>query len=213
MTHVDLYSFDDEYVRRLADGDRTTEEHFLRYFQELLLIKLRGRVRSMQDIDDIRQEVFLRVFRALHSAEGIQDGRKLGAFVNGVCNNVLLEWYRTDNRTEPLPDEALNLPDQGVSADEALDRAETVEHVHRVIEKLPSKDAAILRAIFLKERDKDQICSEFGVDRDYLRVLLHRAKERFRSEYRGAKIIRFPKVGPGIEPPEPWPSPWPKKGR
>jgi RNA polymerase sigma-70 factor (ECF subfamily) len=204
---VDLFSFDDEYVRRLAAGDRATEEHFLRYFQELLFIKLRGRLRSTQAIDDVRQEVFLRVFRFLHSKEGIQDGRKLGAFVNGVCNNVLLEWYRTDNKTEPLPDDALDIVDRGVAADEALATAETVEHVRRVLDELPPKDAAILRAVFLKEHDKDAICREFGVDRDYLRVLLHRAKERFRAAYGGRNILRFPKLTPGLEPPEPWPLP------
>jgi len=137
---VDLFAFDDEYVRRLAAGDRATEEHFLRYFQELLFIKLRGRLRSIQAIDDVRQEVFLRVFRALHSAHGIEDGRKLGAFVNGVCSNVLLEWYRSDSKSEALPDEAIDIPDQGVPADEMLATAETVERVHRVMEKLPPKD-------------------------------------------------------------------------
>jgi RNA polymerase sigma-70 factor (ECF subfamily) len=40
-----------------------------------------------------------------------------------------------------------------------------------------------LRAVFLDERDKDEICTELGVDRDYLRVLLHRAKASFRVMY------------------------------
>ena len=33
------------------------------------------------------------------------------------------------------------------------------------------------------ERNKDELCREQGIDRDYLRVLLHRAKERFRRKY------------------------------
>jgi RNA polymerase sigma-70 factor, ECF subfamily len=40
-----------------------------------------------------------------------------------------------------------------------------------------------LRAIFLEDKEKDQVCLEFGVDRDYLRVLLHRAKHNFRVFY------------------------------
>ena len=35
-------------------------------------------------------------------------------------------------------------------------------------------------AMFLEERSKDEICREFGVDREYLRVLVHRAKNRAR---------------------------------
>jgi len=37
--------------------------------------------------------------------------------------------------------------------------------------------------LFLQELPKDEICRLLGVDGDYLRVLLHRAKSRFRAEY------------------------------
>ena len=55
--------------------------------------------------------------------------------------------------------------------------------VHRALDALDPRDAEILRAIFIEERDKDEVCSAFGVDRDYLRVLLFRAKEKFRAAY------------------------------
>ena len=41
----------------------------------------------------------------------------------------------------------------------------------------------LLAAIFLEEKEKDEVCQEFGVNREYLRVLLHRAKTRFRAEF------------------------------
>jgi RNA polymerase sigma-70 factor (ECF subfamily) len=40
-----------------------------------------------------------------------------------------------------------------------------------------------LRWLFFEERDKDEICRELNVDRGYLRVLLHRAKVRFRERF------------------------------
>jgi len=190
---VDLYAFDDEYVRRLRDGDRWTEEHFLSYFNQLLLIKLRSRLRNLQAIDDVRQEVFVRVFRALRSPDGLRDGRKLGAFVNAVCNNVLLESYRAGARTEALEDEHSDVPDPAGGADEALLTGEMRMIVRRVLERMQPKDAQLLRALFLEERDKDEICRAFGVDRNYLRVLLHRAKEKFRTEYLQPNVLAFPK--------------------
>jgi RNA polymerase sigma-70 factor (ECF subfamily) len=48
---------------------------------------------------------------------------------------------------------------------------------------MKERDRDLLRAIFLEEKDKNEICREFGVDREYLRVLLHRAKGRFRSTF------------------------------
>ncbi|MGB9195358.1 MAG: sigma factor-like helix-turn-helix DNA-binding protein, partial [Terriglobales bacterium] len=69
---------------------------------------------------------------------------------------------------------------------EALGAKETEKKVREILQKLPERDRRILRAIFLEERDKDEVCRELGVDRDYLRVLLHRAKQAFKASYSGA---------------------------
>jgi RNA polymerase sigma-70 factor (ECF subfamily) len=189
---VELYAFDDDYVARLRAGDRFTEEHFLRYFSELLLIKLRSRLRTLQAIEDVRQEVFLRVFRVIRSPEGIRDGRKLGAFVNSVCNNVVLESFRANGRTEALSDEHENVADDAEDIEQALMSGEIRTRVRLVLDRLARKDQELLRALFLEERDKDEVCRSFSVDRNYLRVLLHRAKEKFRSEYGAPDVTPFP---------------------
>jgi RNA polymerase sigma-70 factor (ECF subfamily) len=55
--------------------------------------------------------------------------------------------------------------------------------VRQILLGLPSRDRSLLKAVFFDERDRDEICREFGVDREYLRVLLHRAKQDFKTEY------------------------------
>ena len=186
---MELYSFDDDYVRRLREGDRWTEEHFLRYFSELMLLKLRGRVMTFSQLEDIRQEVFFRVFRALRSPEGVREGAKLGSFVNSVCNNVRMEMLRANGRTDELPNGVDEISDESETIEEALVNAETKAHVRRALEEMDPRDARLLRALFLEEREKDEICSEFGVDREYLRVLLFRAKEKFRAAYRAEREV------------------------
>jgi RNA polymerase sigma-70 factor (ECF subfamily) len=113
---------------------------------------------------------------------GIREPERLGAFVNSVCNNVVLEFLRSDKRHRPAEDEPDARPEAKPSDPEAeLMSQETKELVRRILEELPLRDRQILRALFLEERDKDEICAEFGVDRGYLRVLLHRAKNQFRA--------------------------------
>ncbi len=51
--------------------------------------------------------------------------------------------------------------------------------------ELPPKDRELLKRIFLDEVDKDTVCEEFKVNRDYLRVLLHRARGRLRTAITG----------------------------
>ena len=55
--------------------------------------------------------------------------------------------------------------------------------VREILLDLPVRDRSLLKAVFLDERDREEICREFGVDREYLRVLLHRAKQDFKIEY------------------------------
>jgi RNA polymerase sigma-70 factor (ECF subfamily) len=61
---------------------------------------------------------------------------------------------------------------------------ETEKKVREILEQLSERDRRLLREVFFEERDKDEICRNFGVDREYLRVLLHRAKQSFKSLYK-----------------------------
>jgi RNA polymerase sigma-70 factor, ECF subfamily len=182
-TRVDLYSFDDDFVRRLCAGDRDAEDFFFRYFSGVLFSKLRRRVSFLEAIEDIIQETLLRALRTICSAEGLRDNRTLGSFVNSICNNVLLEWLRKTGKNEAPLQNYPYLTDPRDSAEKRLMKMQEKLRVHRVLDALEPRDAMILRAVFIDGRDKDEVCRAFGVDRDYLRVLLFRAKEKFRAVY------------------------------
>src|SRR3954447_20345771 len=94
-----FFSFDGDYMRRLASRDAAVEQHFSSYFGELLLLKLRNRIRSPQLVDDIRQETLLRVLKIVREA-GVKQPDRFGAFVCAVCNNVMRESIRDEMRYE-----------------------------------------------------------------------------------------------------------------
>lgn len=172
--------FDGEYLRRLATGDAETERHFTAYFSEHLRIKLRSRLRSAELAEDIRQETFLRVLRGIRQSRSVEQPERLGAYVNAVCNNVMFESFRAQNRYQAVPEDFPEQADRAALASETLVTEERKRQVRAILDELPEKESRLLRALFLEERDKDDLCREFGVDREYLRVLVHRAKNRFR---------------------------------
>jgi len=176
--------FDESYLDRLRAGDYRAQEHFGAYFSALIQIKLRSRLKSPEAIEDVRQETFTRFFVALREGRILQPER-LGAFVNSICNNVLLEHYRAGSRVDSLDDdeEPRELPGKGIDPFGVLTAQETQEKVREILEQLSERDRRLLREVFLEERDKDEVCRDFGVDRDYLRVLLHRAKQSFKVLY------------------------------
>jgi RNA polymerase sigma-70 factor, ECF subfamily len=177
-------SFDAGYIENLRAGDLGTEEHFVGYFTELLHLKLRSRLQSPQAIEDVRQETFARVLAALRKEGALRQPDRLGAFVNTVCNNVLLEHYRASSRSQPIDEEGRpELPATGIGVLDLVAAKQLKAKVHEILLDMPIRDRSLLKAVFLDERDRDEVCREFGVDREYLRVLLYRAKQEFKAEY------------------------------
>jgi len=180
---LELFPFDKLYVDRLRDGDSSTEQHFASYFGQILGIMLRARYLSPERIDDVRQETLVRVIATLRQEGGIRQPERFGAFVNSVCKNVLREQSRDWQRTQPIQQDQLEPPDKVVDLERVLISHETKDKVREILAEMKQRDRDLLRAIFLEEKGKDEICKDFGVDREYLRVLLHRAKERFRLSF------------------------------
>jgi RNA polymerase sigma-70 factor, ECF subfamily len=183
-TTVEKQDFDAQYVSRLTEGDASVEQHFTVYFGEFLGIKLRRRGWATHEIDDIRQETFLRVLQVLREKRGLEHPERLGAFVNSVCNNIILESFKARARHPGFdPDgPARNEPiDHTVDLDGSLLAEENTKMVRVILGELPEADRKLLRMIFLDETDRDEVCRIMNVDRGYLRVLLHRALMRFKA--------------------------------
>jgi len=180
---VEFFAFDKAYLERLREGDPSTEQHFVAYFDQLLRIKLRSRSLPSDKVEDLRQETFIRVIAALRKEGGVRQPERFGAFVNSICNNVLLEYYRSSAKNLPMEDEHMDIPDKVLDLEGVLVTKQSAEQVRRILGEMPRRDRDLLRAIFLEEKEKDSVCRDLGVDREYLRVLVHRAKDKFRALY------------------------------
>lgn len=173
--------FTPEYVQRLMEGDAEIAHDFVSYFATFLLAKLRAAGTSRHAAEDIRQETLLRVLRVL-KRNGLADPKRITAFVNGVCNNVLAEHYRATARLSPLP-EGFDACGDDQDPEIEFVAEERSQQVRRILETLPAKDRELLHLVFFEEKERSEVCRVCRVDRGYLRVLLHRAKNRFREEF------------------------------
>jgi RNA polymerase sigma-70 factor, ECF subfamily len=182
---MEFFAFDASYVEKLRAGDAHIEAHFVNYFSELIRLKLRSRLNSKEAIEDVRQETFMRVLTLLRGKGGLRQPDRLGPFVNSVCNHVLFEHYRSQKRTEATIDdeEEATIAGREPNALSLLEAKDTERVVRQILNRLPERDRRLLQSVLLEERSKDVVCAEFGINREYLRVLLHRAKQSFKSCY------------------------------
>ncbi|MEP7364858.1 MAG: sigma-70 family RNA polymerase sigma factor [Acidobacteriota bacterium] len=183
---MDFLSFGGDYVGKLRNGEPEVERHFAAHFGHLLEIKLRARLRARTLVEDARQETLLRVLATLRNPSKRQP-ENLGAFVNAVCNNVLLELFRAESRTSPMAEDAPEPMDRCPNPEMQVVTADQRRTVDRVLAEMTPRDRDLIRGVFLEEADKDEVCRLHQVDREYLRVLLHRAKARFRVAMGGSR--------------------------
>ena len=151
---------------------------------ERLRLKLRYKVlyhvgHGCADVDDLVQESLARFIRA-EQRQQIRNTEEFGAFLNGVCRNVILE-YRRPMRREPNLDQDMPIPDTGVRPEG--DILEMRDSIDSSLAELAERDRMILRALYLEGREKDEICREWKMSDAQFRVVLFRAKERFRRVY------------------------------
>lgn len=149
-----------------------------------LRLKLRYKVlyhvgHGCADVDDLVQESIVRFIRAEQRGQ-IRNTEEFGAFLNGVCRNVILE-YRRRMRREPALDPDIPIPDVGVRPDAEI--LELRDAIDSGLAELAERDRMILRSLYLEGKEKEDICKEWGMTDAQFRVVLFRAKERFRRVY------------------------------
>lgn len=177
-------AFDAHYVNALRQGDPAIEAHFVNHFSPILLRTLRRKVRSTDQAQDVRQETFLRVLTAIRSGLGVHKPERFEVFVFNVCNNIVREAYREQSRSVALSDLAEEPVTDDPDAYALMLAEETTEQLREMLSQLDARERGVLEAMLLDEQDKDQICRRLGINRNYLRVLLCRAKKRLGTRAR-----------------------------
>jgi RNA polymerase sigma-70 factor (ECF subfamily) len=152
------------------------------------LEKLRPRVRFKvcydvgffcPDVDDIVQEALMRFMVAARD-EKIQNQAAVGAFLNGICRNVVSEYRRKNMRDEPMPEVVPEPPGKSIPEAELFELRQAIA---QGMQQLSERDRRVLRAFYLEEKSKDEILKQTGMTDENFRVVLCRAKERFRAIY------------------------------
>ena len=150
--------------------------------------RLRSRVRlkvsydlgfACPDIEDVVQETMIRYLAAARAGK-MNNPESVGAFLNGICRNVILEYRRRSLRDEPITEKTPEPTVRGLSEADLLEMRQAVAHG---IEQLSVRDRQLLRMFYLEEKSKEEILKLTGMTDANFRVVLCRAKERFRQIY------------------------------
>lgn len=172
-------NFDASYLEGLKTGDPAITEHFYRYFNAAITRRLQCRTRSYSVIEDLRQETFLRVIRAVRRPGAIEHPERFAGYVLSVCHHVLYEYLRQEKgRTE---DDSDIRPDTRPGPEASARYQEMRDRVRLVLAAMPERYRQVLSLAAFEEATQEEISRKMNVKRSNVRLLLHRARGRFRE--------------------------------
>jgi RNA polymerase sigma-70 factor, ECF subfamily len=179
-TRTTRFEFDENYLRALEGRDEAAENQLINSLGPRIRTVLRSHLRSWDRTLDAYQETFLRVFTYLRSGKTLDSPSSLPGFVLAVSRNVAFEHLRSYGRQDQFPEEMPDPADTAPGPEDQVVTEERKQIVRRMLGELNPRDRDLL-CLLLDDEDPAKLCRDFGVDRGYLRVLLHRARVRFKK--------------------------------
>lgn len=172
----------------MRNGSSTAFEELVRKYERPVLLSVQQRTGNRHLAEDLRQEVFLRVFRARHS---YKPTAKFSTWLAAIARNVAADAMRDqaqrretalppDESLDPLGKATYSSPDQSPAA--RLDRKELRTYVRSAVNGLCQRQR---QAVVLQTCDAmkyDQIADMMDTSTKAVKSLLARARDHLRGE-------------------------------
>ena len=137
------------------------------------------------NLEDLAQEVFLRLFRGLAQFRG---EAKLSTWLYRITVNVAsdelrrrVEWRRVVSIDDPEGRWPDRLPAATMDPGERMDREGFLGRVREAMKQLSLRDRAILTLYYQEERSYEEISLILEVPMGTVKTQIHRAKEHLKS--------------------------------
>ena len=172
-----------DLVTRVKRGDPSAEASLVERYNRGLRYLLRRKTRDPELAEDLLQETWAVALSRLRG-ESLDEPERLSGFLCGVARHLALNETRKAARqkTTPASDVIDLVPDEQDSPMSRVSRAEVSNTVRRLLGELrQERDREILHLFYVRELEKETICSQLGVDSSHFNRVLFRARQRLRD--------------------------------
>ena len=163
----------------LARGEKGAWEAFVRRYAGLVVAAVRGVARDSGDVEDLTQEVFLRLckddFRLLRSYDPTRAG--LSTWITIVARSTARDAMRR-HRPVVVPIDAV--PEGRL----AVDPVEPVRKLKLPEALLSPRQREILTMLYDREMEVSEIAAALGIDPQTVRSAHHKAMVKLRAHFK-----------------------------
>jgi RNA polymerase sigma-70 factor, ECF subfamily len=156
---------------------RIDTEAIWREFHERLRAFVSRRIRRPADVDDILQEVFVRVHR---SAGSLHSRERAGAWLFQITRNVLIDHLRTAQNEGIAPSETFD-PPAPVQEDEQPEALELAKCIEPMIAALPDPYGAAIRLTDIEGLTQLEAAQRSGLSFSGMKSRVQRARRQLKD--------------------------------
>lgn len=162
-------------VARAAAGDHGAFRLVVERCDRMVTALLIDRIGKRSDVEDLRQEVFFRVYKGL---ESLRDHELFLAWLRGICRNVVREYWAARARL-PSQLEELAEPAAEIEVDED---AQSIEFaIGKALDVLPARYREVLRLRYFAKMPYEDIAKTLSLSFMAVDALVRRAKSRLKE--------------------------------
>jgi RNA polymerase sigma-70 factor (ECF subfamily) len=176
---------DAELMLRTGNGDTAAFERLVERHQALVIGTVARMLGSNSDIDDVAQQVFIRVWK---SASRYTPSAKFTTWLLTITRNLVFNEARRRKRHPGIAldthegNESLSLPDQARSVpDEALLERELEAAIDRAILSLPERQRLALVLRRYEGKSYEEIADVLNLSVPAVKSILFRARSELRA--------------------------------
>ncbi|MFI5402207.1 MAG: RNA polymerase sigma factor [Planctomycetota bacterium] len=177
---------DKDLVRRVREGDGEALRLLVERYQERVFALIFGIVRDAHEVEDVAQEVFLKVYTRIAAFDGRS---QFYTWLYRVAVNAAKDHVKKRVRRPAQPlDEADALPGAAEGPDAGATRSETVRLVREAIGALPLRYREVLALREIEGLSYDEIAAVLKISIGTVESRLHRARARLKRRLEKTRV-------------------------
>lgn len=169
---------DKEIIDRLSNP-KTQNVAFgelMRDTKHSLYYHLRTLLYSHEDVDDVLQATYVKIYQNIHSFKGESS---LKTWIYRIATNEALLWIRKNARLQQLDSEVYQLDKVNqLSSDPYFDGDQAQIMLFKVIEKLPEKQQLVFKMRYFQDMSYEEIAEITGTSIGALKSSYHIATKK-----------------------------------
>lgn len=169
---------DEELVVAVRERDQELFSEIIRRYQTKLTHYLRKFIGVPDELEDVLQEVFIKVYRNLY---GFNAGRRFSPWIYRIAHNEAVNHIAKNKNAVSLDDQEWEIIDEAVDIKADVDRGLLKRVLEDGLQKMNNKYREPLILYFFEEKSYEEISDILHIPSSTVGVLIMRAKAQLKQ--------------------------------